>query len=132
MRRQHGYGIVRRIEQTSDNMLSINQGRLYPVLLKLEQEGAFASEWGESENNRRAKFYRISKAGQKQLIAEVTKWAQERVLKSRMLLYFSCHSLAPSAPTRRSTLECGAKTLSLLQEFLGDACIFSITSHQTP
>src|SRR5215211_7854771 len=60
---QHGYGIARRIEQTSDNLLSINHGTLYPVLLKLEQEGAIASEWGVSENNRRAKFYRITRIG---------------------------------------------------------------------
>ena len=73
---QHGYGIARRIEQTSDNLLSINHGTLYPVLLKLEQEGAIASEWGVSENNRRAKFYRITKAGQKQLASEVSQWAQ--------------------------------------------------------
>src|SRR5258708_20240082 len=73
---QHGYGIARRIEQTSDDLLSINHGTLYPVLLKLEQEGAIASEWGVSENNRRAKFYRITKAGQKQLASELTQWAQ--------------------------------------------------------
>ena len=69
---QHGFGIARRIEQTSDNLLSINHGTLYPVLLKLEQEGAISSEWGVSENNRRAKFYRITKVGQKQLASEVT------------------------------------------------------------
>ena len=60
---QHGYGIARRIEQTSDDMLSINEGTLYPVLLRLEQEGAIASQWGISENNRRARFYRITSAG---------------------------------------------------------------------
>jgi len=63
----HGYGIARRIEQTSGNLLSLNYGTLYPALLKLEQEGAIASEWGVSENNRKAKFYRLTRAGRKQL-----------------------------------------------------------------
>ena len=83
---QHGYGIARRIEQTSENLLSINHGTLYPVLLKLEQEGAIASEWGVSENNRRAKFYRITKAGQKQLDSEVTQWAQATEIVARFLV----------------------------------------------
>ena len=61
----HGYGIARRIEQTSGNLLSLNYGTLYPALLKLEQEGAIASDWGVSENNRKAKFYRLTKAGSK-------------------------------------------------------------------
>ena len=82
---QHGYGIARRIEQTSDNLLSINHGTLYPVLLKLEQEGAIASAWGVSENNRRAKFYRITKAGQKQLAAEVSQWATTTGIMGRFL-----------------------------------------------
>jgi transcriptional regulator len=82
---QHGYGIARRIEQTSENLLSINHGTLYPVLLKLEQEGAVASEWGVSENNRRAKFYRITKAGQKQLASEVTQWAQAGEIVARFI-----------------------------------------------
>jgi PadR family transcriptional regulator, regulatory protein PadR len=72
----HGYGIARRIEQTSDDLLSINQGTLYPVLLKLEQEGAIASEWGVSENNRRARFYRITRAGRRQLEAGERRWEQ--------------------------------------------------------
>src|SRR5437016_1337414 len=67
---QHGYGIAKRIEQTSGNLLAINQGTLYPVLLKLEQEGSVASEWGVSENNRKAKFYRITRSGKKELTAE--------------------------------------------------------------
>jgi transcriptional regulator len=71
---QHGYGIARRIEQTSEDRLSINDGTLYPVLLKLEQEGAIASAWGASENNRRARFYSLTKAGRKQLAVEVSKW----------------------------------------------------------
>ena len=59
----HGYGIARRIEQTSGDLLSVNYGTLYPALLKLEQEGAIASDWGASENNRRARFYRLTRSG---------------------------------------------------------------------
>ena len=73
---QHGYGIARRIEQTSENVLAINQGTLYPVLLKLEQEGSISSEWGLSDNNRRARFYRLTKAGRKQLQSEARQWQQ--------------------------------------------------------
>jgi PadR family transcriptional regulator PadR len=73
---QHGYGVARRIEQTSGNLLSINHGTLYPVLLKLEQEGAIDSAWGVSENNRKAKFYRITKTGRRQLEAEKRGWQQ--------------------------------------------------------
>ena len=65
----HGYGIARRIEQISGDLLAVNQGTLYPVLLKLEQEGAISSEWGASENNRRARFYELTRAGRKQLQA---------------------------------------------------------------
>lgn len=72
----HGYGIARRIEQTSGDLLSINHGTLYPVLLKLEQEGAIASKWGVSDNNRKAKFYRITKAGRRRLESERRQWAQ--------------------------------------------------------
>jgi transcriptional regulator len=71
---QHGYGIARRIEQISRDQLAINHGTLYPVLLKLEQEGSIASEWGTSENNRRAKYYRITRAGRKQLESEAREW----------------------------------------------------------
>src|SRR5499427_8197656 len=71
---EHGYGIARRIEQTSENLLSINHGTLYPVLLKLEQEGSIASEWGVSENNRKARFYRITRSGRKDLAAEEREW----------------------------------------------------------
>ena len=71
---QHGYGIARRIEQISDNLLSVNHGTLYPVLLKLEQEGAIRTEWGVSENNRKAKFYGLTKTGRKQLAAERRYW----------------------------------------------------------
>lgn len=82
---QHGYGVARRIEQTSDNALSINHGTLYPVLLKLEQEGAIAAEWGVSENNRRAKFYRITSAGRKQLEAEMSQWTQATEIVARFV-----------------------------------------------
>jgi len=66
----HGYGIARRIEQISGDRLTLNQGTLYPVLLKLEQEGSIVSEWGVSENNRRARFYTLTAAGRRQLAAE--------------------------------------------------------------
>ena len=71
---QHGYGIARRIEQISEDQLEINQGTLYPVLLRLEQEGAIAFDWGVSENNRRAKYYRITTAGKKQLLNQAQEW----------------------------------------------------------
>ena len=80
---QHGYGIARRIEQVSEDLLAINQGTLYPVLLKLEQEGAIRSEWGISDNNRRAKFYRITKAGRKQLQSDARQWQQTIDLVAR-------------------------------------------------
>ena len=72
----HGYGIARRIEQISGDVLAVNQGTLYPVLLRLEQEGAIASEWGASENNRRAKFYQLTAEGRKRLNAESQRWAR--------------------------------------------------------
>src|ERR1700692_4054085 len=72
----HGYGIARRIEQISGDLLAVNQGTLYPVLLRLEHEGAIASEWGASENNRRARFYRLTREGRKQLQAETQDWEQ--------------------------------------------------------
>jgi len=70
----HGWGIARRIEQISGDLLAVNQGTLYPVLLKLEQEGAIESEWGASENNRRARFYRLTASGRKLLDAETREW----------------------------------------------------------
>src|SRR5579863_1401246 len=72
----HGYGIARRIEQTSGDLLSVNYGTLYPALLKLEQEGYIASEWGVSDNNRRAKYYRLTRAVRKQLERETHDWEQ--------------------------------------------------------
>jgi transcriptional regulator len=71
---QHGYGIARRIEQTSQDVLSINPGTLYPVLLKLEQEGSIRSEWGTTENNRKAKYYEITPNGKKDLAHEEKEW----------------------------------------------------------
>ena len=72
----HGYGIARRIEQTSQDLLSLNYGTLYPALLKLEQEGYIASEWGMSDNNRKAKYYRLTPTGRKQLAAQTTRWEE--------------------------------------------------------
>jgi PadR family transcriptional regulator PadR len=71
---QHGYGVARRIEQISGELLAVNQGTLYPLLLKLEHEGSIVSEWGASDNNRRARFYRITAAGRKQLRTETSDW----------------------------------------------------------
>jgi PadR family transcriptional regulator PadR len=82
---QHGYGIARRIEQISGDLLSVNQGTLYPVLLRLEQEGAVASDWGASENNRRARFYRLTRDGRKQLQAEMQDWHQTAEIMARFL-----------------------------------------------
>src|SRR5580700_10930502 len=79
----HGYGIARRIEQISGDVLAVNQGTLYPVLLRLEQEGAIASEWGASENNRRARFYRLTRAGLKQLQVETQDWEQTAAIIGR-------------------------------------------------
>lgn len=80
---QHGYGIARRIDRISNNVLSVNHGTLYPVLLKLEQEGSIASEWGVSENNRKAKFYRLTKEGRKALISEQRHWEQTTEIIAR-------------------------------------------------
>lgn len=81
----HGYGIARRIEQISGDLLAVNQGTLYPVLLKLEQEGAIESEWGASENNRRARFYRLTRVGRKLLQAETRDWEQTAAIIARFL-----------------------------------------------
>ena len=81
----HGYGIARRIEQTSGELLSLNYGTLYPALLKLEQEGAISSEWGTSENNRKAKFYKLTRAGRKQLQQETQDWEQANAILARFL-----------------------------------------------
>jgi len=72
----HGYAIAKRIEQISGNLLNVNQGTLYPLLLKLTQEGSIEAEWGASENNRKARFYRLTRAGRKQLQSEARSWGQ--------------------------------------------------------
>jgi len=82
---QHGYGIARRIEQISGDLLAVNQGTLYPVLLKLEQEDAVSSEWGTSENNRRARFYRLTAAGRRRLRTATQEWAQTTALMDRFI-----------------------------------------------
>lgn len=79
----HGYGIARRIEQISGDLLAVNQGTLYPVLLKLEQEGTIASAWGTSETNRKARFYRLTRAGRKRLKAETRDWEQTTEIMGR-------------------------------------------------
>lgn len=79
----HGYGVARRIEQISGELLSVNQGTLYPVLLKLEQEGAIASEWGPSQNNRRARFYQLTRVGRKLLATEKRDWEQTSAIIAR-------------------------------------------------
>jgi PadR family transcriptional regulator PadR len=82
---QHGYGIARRIEQTSGNLLSLNYGTLYPALLKLEQEDAIVSEWGLSDTNRKAKFYKLTRAGRRQLERETRDWEQATAILARFL-----------------------------------------------
>ena len=85
MGQQHGYGIARRIEQTSGDILALNYGTLYPALVKLEQEGYIAAEWGSSDNNRRAKFYSLTRAGNKRLAAETKSWQQTSAIMARFL-----------------------------------------------
>lgn len=81
----HGYGIARRIEQTSKDLLSVNYGTIYPALLKLEQEGYISSEWGLSENNRKAKYYALTRAGRKQVERETQEWEQMSAILARFL-----------------------------------------------
>jgi transcriptional regulator len=81
----HGYGIARRIEQTSGGLLSINYGTLYPALLKLEQEGLIASEWGVSDHNRKAKFYKLTRAGVKQIERDTKQWETTAAIMARFL-----------------------------------------------
>jgi transcriptional regulator len=81
----HGYGIARRIEQTSGNLIQLNQGTIYPALLHLEQSGWIKSEWGVSENNRRAKYYSITRTGRKQLAAEEESWRRTSEMMIRFL-----------------------------------------------
>jgi transcriptional regulator len=88
----HGYGIARRIEETSHNRLTLNYGTLYPALLKLEQEGFVAATWGQSENNRRAKFYALTPAGRRQLARETREWQRTSDLIAALF------ALKPEAP----------------------------------
>ena len=81
----HGYGIARRIEQMAQGMLALNQGTIYPALLRLEQKGWSSSEWGTSENNRRARFYSITRAGRKQITVEADLWARTVAMMNRLL-----------------------------------------------
>jgi transcriptional regulator len=81
----HGYGIARRIEQAAEGTLSLNQGTIYPALVRLEQKGWIASKWGTSDNNRRARFYEITRAGRKQLAAEAESWARTVAIVNRLL-----------------------------------------------
>ena len=81
----HGYGIARRIEQTSGNQLAVNYGTIYPALLKLEQEGYVESEWGVSDNHRKAKYYKLTRAGRKQVEREAREWEQTTAIVARFL-----------------------------------------------
>ena len=81
----HGYGIARRIEQTSGDLLSLNYGTLYPALLKLEQEGFISAEWGVSDNNRKAKYYKLTRAGHRQLERETREWNETTAILQRFL-----------------------------------------------
>ena len=82
---QHGYGIARRIEQVSEGALALNQGTIYPALLRLEQKGWIASEWGTSDNNRRARFFSITRAGRKQMEHEAKSWSRAVAILQRLL-----------------------------------------------
>jgi transcriptional regulator len=81
----HGYGIAQRIQQVSEDLLKLNQGTLYPALLRLEQRGWISSKWGASENNRKAKFYSLTRAGRKQLLSETESWERMTALMARLL-----------------------------------------------
>jgi PadR family transcriptional regulator, regulatory protein PadR len=81
----HGYGIARRIEQVSEGVLTLNQGTIYPALLRLQQKGWIIAEWGSSENNRRAKYYSLTRSGRKQLATETKDWERISAIIARML-----------------------------------------------
>jgi len=81
----HGYGIARRIEQVSDGVLTLNQGTIYPALLRLQQRGWIKAEWGSSENNRRAKYYALTRAGRKQLETETEDWERISAIIGRLI-----------------------------------------------
>src|SRR6266404_2785110 len=82
----HGYGIARRIEQVSEDVLAVNYGTLYPALLKLEQEGFISAEWGVSENNRKARYYKLTRAGRGQLVREAREWEQMNAIVARFFV----------------------------------------------
>ncbi|HEX4565533.1 MAG TPA: PadR family transcriptional regulator [Vicinamibacterales bacterium] len=82
---QHGYGIAQRLQQVSDDVLQLNQGTLYPALLRLEQRGWIASKWGTSDNNRRARFYSLTRAGRRQLLREADDWHRIAGIMARLL-----------------------------------------------
>jgi len=81
----HGYGLARRIEQTSGNQLTVLYGTLYPILLKLEQEGHILGKWGQSDNNRKAKYYSLTRSGRKHLASETKRWEQRTAIMGRFL-----------------------------------------------
>ena len=81
----HGYGIAQRVQQVSEDLLKLNQGTLYPALLRLEQRGWISSKWGASENNRKAKYYSLTRAGRKQLLTETESWERMTALMTRLL-----------------------------------------------
>ena len=93
----HGYGVLLRIQQISGDQLVIQQGSLYPALYRLEAAGAIASDWGESDNNRRARFYKLTAAGRRQLEAETERWNRMAGLIS-VILRMTSADLAPAAP----------------------------------
>src|SRR5262245_28503672 len=82
---QHGYGIAQRLQQVSEDLLQLNQGTLYPALLRLEQRGWIASKWGTSENNRKARFYSLTRAGRRQLQRETDDWRRKAAIMARLL-----------------------------------------------
>jgi transcriptional regulator len=81
----HGYGIAQRVQQVSEDLLKLNQGTLYPALLRLEQRGWISSKWGASENNRKAKYYSLTRAGRKQLLTETASWERMTTLMTKLL-----------------------------------------------
>jgi PadR family transcriptional regulator PadR len=81
----HGYGIAQRVQQVSEDLLKLNQGTLYPALLRLEQRGWICSKWGASANNRKAKYYSLTRAGRKQLVVETASWERMTALMARLL-----------------------------------------------
>ena len=91
----HGYGIARRIEQMAEGALALNQGTIYPALLRLEQKGWIASEWGTSETNRRARFYSITRAGRKQLAAEADAWARTEAISIWTMTFARIWTFSP-------------------------------------